>query len=197
MLCTAYPDSFPTTQATATAVEAQLQQALAADSMEIQHGRARILLSANGSLEVQVIPSTDAAAQAPPPPQLVLDSQASEGLQASPFVACKTTHRPIYDAAASRTLQQHPQGSLVLLHNSDGHITEANIANVAVLLPAGGEMQLVTPPVSDGLLAGTMRSHLLEAGQIVEGTVTVDDFKRAALNGWRVVCMNSVRGMFD
>ncbi|KAJ1663743.1 hypothetical protein IW140_004655 [Coemansia sp. RSA 1813] len=204
-----YGTWFPVGHATQSAAETRLRQALPADQPPLQRGRARILLSADGSLDIQVAPiasTADAAASQHQMPRLVLDTQPTENLQTSPFVACKTTHRHIYDTAAARALgkgaaKAYPEGSLVLLHNTDGRITEANIANVAVSLPVGdnkgGEMRLVTPPVRDGLLAGTMRSHLLESGQIVEGAVTVDDFKRAVRNGWRVVCMNSVRGMFD
>ncbi|KAJ2402850.1 hypothetical protein GGI23_000410 [Coemansia sp. RSA 2559] len=203
LLSEKYPDCFPVDCVSATAVETRLRQALLPNNQpQLQQGRARILLSADGSLDVQIIPAAAATTSARQP-LLVLDTQPTENLQDSPFVACKTTHRRIYDAAAARTLEpamKYPDGSLVLLYNSDGCITEANIANVAVSLPAGGdkvaELQLVTPPVSAGLLAGTMRSQLLEAGQIVEGPVTVDDFRRAAQNGWPVVCMNSVRGLF-
>ncbi|KAJ1799892.1 hypothetical protein LPJ59_001509 [Coemansia sp. RSA 2399] len=203
LLSEKYPDCFPVDCVSATAVETRLRQALLSNSQpHLQRGRARILLSADGSLDVQVVPAAAETANTRQP-LLVLDTQPTENLQESPFVACKTTHRRIYDAAAARTLgsaKKYPDGSLVLLYNSDGCIAEANIANVAVSLPAGGDMdgelRLMTPPVSAGLLAGTMRSQLLESGQIVEGAVTVDDFKRAAQNGWPVVCMNSVRGLF-
>ncbi|KAJ2522323.1 hypothetical protein H4217_000818 [Coemansia sp. RSA 1939] len=203
-----YPNHrcFPVARVLPAVVESRLQSALANNSNQkqdqqgsgCQKGRARILLSSDGALDVQVVPIPTTSADANPP-LLVLDPQPTEGLRASPFVACKTTFRRIYDAAAARALagSDYPDESLVLLHNTAGRVTEAHIANVAVSKLVDGTMRLVTPPVSDGLLAGTMRNYLLETGQVVEGPVAVDDFRNAVANAWRVVCMNSVRGMFD
>ncbi|KAJ2655448.1 hypothetical protein IWW48_005535 [Coemansia sp. RSA 1200] len=206
-----YPNHrcFPVAGVSPAVVESRLQRALTNNQQQpngCQKGRARILLSSDGALDVQVVPIPTTSedtnthlTRKPPPPLLVLDPQPTEGLRASPFVACKTTFRRIYDAAAARALagSNYPDGSLVLLHNTAGRVTEAHIANVAVSKLVDGTMRLVTPPVSDGLLAGTMRAHLLKSGQIVEGPVAVDDFRNAVANAWRVVCMNSVRGMFD
>ncbi|KAJ2363746.1 Aminodeoxychorismate lyase, partial [Coemansia sp. RSA 2607] len=90
-----------------------------------------------------------------------------------------------------------PAGTQVLLYNKHNQITEGNIANVAVTVrDDDGELRLLTPPTSVGLLAGTMRAHLLETGVIVEGMVTVEQFCEAARNKWPVFCMNSVRGLY-
>ncbi|KAJ1869595.1 hypothetical protein LPJ55_005253 [Coemansia sp. RSA 990] len=155
--------------------------------------RVRMLLSHNGQLDIQ-------AALEPPTARmpLVLDCQPTD--TDSVFVRCKTTHRPMYAAAVQRAVQRGaPKGALVLMFNQLNQITESNIANVAVSVPdeQTGELALVTPPLSCGLLAGTMRQHLLDSGRIREGIVTVDQYRRAAANGWPVVCMNSVRGEFE
>ncbi|KAJ2892257.1 hypothetical protein IWW38_003287 [Coemansia aciculifera] len=153
--------------------------------------RVRVLLSSNGQLDVQVsLEAKDTSAIS-----LVLD-QKPTCCSDSVFVRCKTTFRPMYTEATARLSAEH-SGAQVLLFNAQGEITEGNVANVAVGMPDGsGEMQLVTPPVSAGLLAGTMRASLLECGRIVEGRITVDQFKHAVKRGWPVMCMNSVRGLY-
>jgi para-aminobenzoate synthetase / 4-amino-4-deoxychorismate lyase len=93
----------------------------------------------------------------------------------------KTTHRHVYDAArASR-----PECDDVLLWNERGEITETSVANV--VLEIDGE--LLTPPLSSGLLAGTMRGHLLARGEIQERILTKEDVTRAQ----SVRLINSVR----
>ncbi|KAJ2826831.1 hypothetical protein FBU31_003336 [Coemansia sp. 'formosensis'] len=103
----------------------------------------------------------------------------------------------MYIDAAARLPAEY-SGAQVLLYNARGEITEGNFANVAVSMPdsSNGEMKLVTPPLCAGLLSGTMRASLLESGQIVEGRITVEQFKHAVEQGWPVMCMNSVRGLY-
>ncbi|KAJ2847579.1 hypothetical protein IWW36_003786 [Coemansia brasiliensis] len=154
--------------------------------------RVRLLLSHDGQLDVRATEEQPTGRM-----PLVLDCQPTD--TDSVFVRCKTTHRPMYTAAAQRAEQRGaPKGALVLMFNRLNQITESNIANVAVSVPdeQTGELALVTPPLSCGLLAGTMRQHLLDSGRIREGIVTVDQFRQAAANGWPVICMNSVRGEF-
>ena len=74
----------------------------------------------------------------------------------------------------------------VLLWNPAGELTESTRANVVVCLDG----RLVTPPVSCGLLAGTLRSRLLARGTVVEAVVRVGDLGRAR-ELWLV---NGVRG---
>ncbi|KAJ2714176.1 hypothetical protein H4R19_001863 [Coemansia spiralis] len=160
----------------------------------VQNHRVRLLLDSSGCLTVQTTPEPAAPANAAPP-ALVLDSQPTD--THSVFVRCKTTFRAVYDEATARLPPHCPPGTHVLLYNAQGRITEANIANVAVSLPAtDGRLELVTPPLADGLLPGTMRQHLLDTGRIREGPVTVDQFRCAVARGWPVMCMNSVRGLY-
>ncbi|KAJ2860229.1 hypothetical protein GGH94_005639 [Coemansia aciculifera] len=157
---------------------------------EIPH-RVRVLLDSCGNLDIQVTPEATAASAEV---FLVLDQQPTAD---SVFVRCKTTFRPMYTDAAARLPAEY-SGAQVLLYNAQGEITEGNIANVAVGMPdsSTGEMRLVTPLLCAGLLPGTMRASLLESGQIVEGRITVAQFKHAAEQGWPVMCMNSVRGLY-
>ncbi|KAJ2781371.1 hypothetical protein GGI15_003237 [Coemansia interrupta] len=157
--------------------------------------RVRMLLGSTGDLEIQATPEPVKAQTGSANPVLVLDTQATD--TDSVFVACKTTHRDIYNDAVARISKDMPASTQVLLYNRRGQITEGNIANVAVSVRDNdGKLQLLTPPTSAGLLAGTMRAHLLETGAIMEGTVTVEQFREAARNKWPIFCMNSVRGLY-
>lgn len=73
----------------------------------------------------------------------------------------------------------------VLLYNERHEITETSIANV--VLHKGGRW--LTPPLSSGLLPGTMRQRLLDEGKISEEVVTLDD-----LGGGDIYLINSLRG---
>ncbi|KAJ2720510.1 hypothetical protein GGI07_004555 [Coemansia sp. Benny D115] len=160
--------------------------------------RIRMLLHSGGELAVQATlePVAPTAGRAGPI-KVVLDTEPSD--TESVFTACKTTHRDIYARAAERVAGelQCIGGGLVLLFNGRGEITETNIANIAVsTMAADGALVLVTPALSSGLLAGTVRARMLSEGRAVEGIVGVDQLRQAAKNGWPIVCMNSVRGEF-
>ncbi len=101
------------------------------------------------------------------------------------FLYHKTTQRQVYDDAR----QACPQADTVLLWNEAGELTEGTEATVVVELDG----VRVTPPVSCGLLPGTLRAELLETGAIVERVVPVDALGRAT----RVWLVNSVRGWME
>lgn len=101
------------------------------------------------------------------------------------FLFHKTTHRDLYEAArASR-----PGLDDVVLWNERGEVCETTIANLAIQIDG----QWVTPPVSSGLLPGTLRAEMLARGELVERVVTVDEFKSSA----NIRLFNSVRGVFS
>ena len=52
--------------------------------------------------------------------------------------------------------------------------------------------KLCTPPVTCGLLPGTLRAHLLQQGELIERRITVAELLRVP----RVFLLNSVRGMY-
>jgi para-aminobenzoate synthetase/4-amino-4-deoxychorismate lyase len=100
------------------------------------------------------------------------------------FLYHKTTQRALYQKA----LAGRPDCDDVLLWNQRGELTETATANLALAL----EGRLVTPPVESGLLAGALRAELLEAGQLHEARLTLDDLARCdgiylinSLRGWR------------
>ncbi len=110
------------------------------------------------------------------------------GLAATPidasnaFLYHKTTRRAVYEAATA----SRPDCDEILLWNQDGYLTETAIANVAVCR----EGRWVTPPVSDGLLPGTMRADLLGRGVIEEGRIAAGSLSASS----RIAAFNSVRG---
>jgi para-aminobenzoate synthetase/4-amino-4-deoxychorismate lyase len=63
----------------------------------------------------------------------------------------------------------------LIFWNERNEVTESGIANLVVKIDG----QLVTPPVSCGLLPGTFRGHLIDNGEIKERVVTVEELKNA------------------
>ncbi|MEO5924314.1 MAG: aminotransferase class IV [Bryobacteraceae bacterium] len=94
-----------------------------------------------------------------------------------PMLYHKTTNRVLYEGATD-----------AILVNQRGEATETGIANIAVLRNG----RWVTPPVSCGLLPGTRRAQLLEAGELVEGVVPVKD-----LVAGETVRFFNARGVFE
>jgi para-aminobenzoate synthetase/4-amino-4-deoxychorismate lyase len=97
------------------------------------------------------------------------------------FLFHKTTQRDAYKSA----LEGFTDRDDVLLYNERGELTEFTIGNLVVEMDG----RLYTPPVSCGLLAGTLRSHLLETSQVEERVIHVDELKKCT----KIFLVNSVR----
>jgi branched-chain amino acid aminotransferase len=79
------------------------------------------------------------------------------GLKAADGLAnLKSNNYLLYAMAALHARQQHWNDALVLNHR--GTLADATIANLFILKDG----MAITPPLSDGPVAGTMRRHLLE-----------------------------------
>ena len=100
-----------------------------------------------------------------------------------PLLLHKTTSREPYERLRSVHCDE------TALWNPAHEITEAITANIVV----ERDGRRVTPPVSCGLLPGTMRAELLARGEIVEARVSVDEL----LSAPRFWLINSVRGWLD
>ena len=138
--------------------------------------KVRLLLEADGGLlceAVDLVPLND-------PLRVAIASAPID--RADVLLYHKTTRREVYERARAA----RPDVDTVILWNTAGEVTEAAESNV--VLEVGGLK--VTPPISSGLLPGTLRAELLEAGEIVEKIVTLDEC-RAAEEIWLI---NSVRG---
>lgn len=139
--------------------------------------RVRLLLNRRGEPRIEQTPLG-------PWPQPLRVGLAAEPIDpADPFLFHKTTNRTVYERRRQPTCDE------TLLWNPARQITEAINANVVVLKGAAR----VTPPVSCGLLPGTMREELLARGEIVEAPVTVEELREAP----RFWLINSVRGWLD
>ena len=100
---------------------------------------------------------------------------------ADPFLYHKTTHRSFYRSA----LDLHPSCGDLLFVNERGEVTEGANHNLVVRLDG----ELVTPPLSSGILPGTFRAELLSQGEIGERVMTPADLARAE----EIWLINSVR----
>jgi para-aminobenzoate synthetase/4-amino-4-deoxychorismate lyase len=103
--------------------------------------------------------------------------------RAEPFLYHKTTRRSVYDAHLS---QGGRSAFDVLLWNEAGELTEFTRGNLVLDIDGAR----LTPPVSSGLLDGTLRRELLDTGVIREEVLTRADLNRATAL-WFI---NSVRG---
>jgi para-aminobenzoate synthetase/4-amino-4-deoxychorismate lyase len=99
------------------------------------------------------------------------------------FLFHKTTHRKVYDSAQAGC----SCGDDVLLFNQRGEVTETCRANIAVRIRG----ELLTPPVSCGLLAGTYRARLLSEGKLCERVISLELLETCD----ELFSLNSVRGL--
>lgn len=138
--------------------------------------KVRLLLSKTGEIAVE-------AQKITPIKEPVLCKLANKPVNSqNPFLFHKTTHRQVYKQHESEV-----EGVFsVLLWNEHEQLTEFAIGNLVV------EMNgcLYTPPVENGLLAGTYRQFLLDTGKIVEKEIHKNDLEDCEA----VWFINGVRG---
>ena len=138
--------------------------------------RVRLLLARDGRITVEPEPLRQRRTTW----RVALDDRPID--RNDPFLYHKTTHREIYDQARAR----HPDADDVLLWNARGELTESCAANLIVRV----DSQWYTPPVSAGLLDGTLRSVLVRRGRLRERILRKTDLTRAR----PIALLNSVRG---
>jgi para-aminobenzoate synthetase/4-amino-4-deoxychorismate lyase len=155
------------------------RQLLAAAPTGAGRHKIRLLLAVDGTLMVTA-ELLAARAVATAPARVALVTEPVDG--AEPLLCHKTTWRPWYDGV----LERHPGCCDVLFCNQRGEVTEGTMHNL-VMEKAG---RLVTPPVSSGLLPGTLRGELLERGILSEEIIT----RQELLAARRLWLINSVRG---
>ena len=98
------------------------------------------------------------------------------------FLFHKTTARELYSAAS----RDHPECDDVLLWNEKGEVTESCRANLVLR----NRDQLITPPLTSGLLPGTLRAELLQRNRIHERAISAPEVLAAD----EIFLINSVRG---
>ncbi len=139
--------------------------------------RVRIVLSGDGAIEssaAEIEPVAENAVWTVAVAERRFDSTA-------PLLRHKTTRREIYETELARS-----NADEVLFLNERDEVCEGARANVFL----AREGVLLTPPLSCGLLPGTLRAHLLREGRAREATLRLADF-----DGAEFYMGNSVRGL--
>ena len=143
--------------------------------------RARLLLDRDGAVRAE------AAILDAKPAQATFRLADSPISSADEFLLHKTTRREIYERHAPSDQTAFD----TLLWNERGELTEFTRANLVVKLDG----VLWTPPVSCGLLNGTLRDELVATGVLQERVLMREDLARAeeiwwvnGLRGWVEIC---------
>lgn len=102
------------------------------------------------------------------------------------WLAHKTTNRAFYDLPRQRAHDERSLDELVFF-NERGELTEGSFTNLFVRLDG----RFLTPPLSCGLLPGTLRAELLATGKAEERVLTLADLAAAEA----IMLGNSVRGL--
>ena len=141
--------------------------------------RVRLTLDASGP-EVTAVPL-------PPNPPVFRFAIAPERLESqSLWLAHKTTNRAFYDEPRQRAHAEIGVDEVVFRNERD-ELTEGSITNLFV----ERDGRLLTPPLSSGLLPGTLRAELLASGKATEQVLTLADLEAADA----IWLGNSVRGL--
>ncbi len=142
-----------------------------------ESAKVRLVLSRNGSFSVEVQPLVSSTCSA-----ASLITFADEPVDSSNyFLYHKTSNRELY----RRELEKKPGCEDVIFVNERNEVTEG--ANNNIVIRKGG--MLLTPPITCGLLPGTLRAHLIETGEIAERVLTPADLEQAD----EIYLINSVR----
>ena len=142
----------------------------------------RLLLAEDGGLAVTAKPF------APPGPEACMRYVFSaERLDPEDlFLYHKTTRRALYDREHERASATWGADEVVFL-NKRGELGEGSRTNLFI---KRGDV-LLTPPLSAGILPGTLRAELLDTGRAVERKLWPEDLETAEA----VYLGNSVRGL--
>jgi para-aminobenzoate synthetase / 4-amino-4-deoxychorismate lyase len=156
-----------------------LRGTLAAESNQ-RVERARLVLEPSGQLSVTVQPFIDEWPSDRARPVTLAEAPVN---RRELRLYHKTTSRETYD----RALASAPDMFDVLFWNEDGEATELTRGNLVAQIDGARW----TPPVECGLLGGTLRAELLEAGEIAERIISLEELPKAerlwfvnALRGW-------------
>jgi para-aminobenzoate synthetase / 4-amino-4-deoxychorismate lyase len=158
--------------------EAAVRSALAklAQADALGRFKVRLLVRRDGALRVEA-----AAIESGRQPPVRVGFAPLAVVSAETMLGHKTTRRAVYEAA----LTACPGCADALLRNERGEVTESTRASLVLLLDG----EVVTPPLSGGLLPGVFRAGLLRRGVARECVIFPQDVLRAE----RVWLVNAVR----
>jgi para-aminobenzoate synthetase/4-amino-4-deoxychorismate lyase len=164
---------------------AAVERRLRAEDLEAARPmRVRLLLDAEGEIEIEAV-----VLQEPEEGRELGFALAERRVDSrDPFFYHKTTRREVYDGELARLRAETGCDEVVFL-NERGELTEGSFTNLFV----GRDGRLLTPPVSCGLLDGTLRRELIEdpGTRVEERVLGPEDLESAD----RVFLGNSVRGL--
>ena len=162
----------------AEAVAAALTKAVMATKHP--HLRVRLVLSRDGAIETSITPI------APVPPTTIWRvALAQKRFRADdPMLRHKTTRRALYEEELAQATERDGVDEILFLNEHD-EICEG--ARVNLFVPRGD--RLITPPLSCGLLPGTLRARLIAEGRAIESVLALKDLPPQFYLG------NSVRGL--
>jgi para-aminobenzoate synthetase/4-amino-4-deoxychorismate lyase len=162
-----------------------IKEQLIAESSLFEAGvpyRVRALLAESGELNISHAKHTANAASQTGNVRL----SSKRTLSTDVFLRHKTTHRELYDSEFAKC--RDDGFDEVIFLNERGEVTEGAISNI--FIRRGGE--LLTPPLSAGVLPGVFRRHLLATDSTAtEETLTLEDLESADA----IYLCNSLRGM--
>jgi len=143
--------------------------------------RVRLVLARDGAIETSATPIE------PMPSDAVWRVAMAEQRfsSADPLLRHKTTRRALYEDALTEAAQRCGADE-VLFQNERGELCEAARCNLFV---PQGEI-LLTPPLSCGLLPGTLRASLIAQGRGGESILRLEDISQSEF-----FLGNSVRGL--
>jgi para-aminobenzoate synthetase/4-amino-4-deoxychorismate lyase len=139
----------------------------------------RLLLDAGGSVSLSCIPL------APPPQRLRLKLSRERIDPAHSLLYHKTTQRPLYRREHELAVREGYDEVLFL--NKDGEVCEGSMTNIFAEIDG----ELFSPPVSCGLLPGTLREELMSRRECRERVLDLSSLRHAH----RVYAGNSVTGL--
>lgn len=141
--------------------------------------RIKLILHSHGELSLEASPLY------PLPDPYIVSIAASPVDRDNPFLKHKTSVRYMY----SNALNGAGNCSDVILYNREMELTESTIANIVLKIDG----DLYTPPVSSGLLPGTMRHYLIKSGTIKKKVLYLKDLDKAE----EIFLINSLRGWIN
>jgi branched-subunit amino acid aminotransferase/4-amino-4-deoxychorismate lyase len=153
-----------------------------ASGFENRPYRVRALLHFDGRLDVSFAPLDET------PGRVIVGMSTHQVDSSDPFLYFKTTRRAPFDEEHARAVARGWFD--VIFTNERGEVTEGAISTIFARQADG---RLLTPPVSSGLLPGTLRQSLIDASVAVEQVLYPDDLKNAET----VYAGNSVRGLVE
>ncbi len=157
--------------------------------------RIRLTLQQTGAMKVECFPFSPA-----PEDHVISYMMSHKQLDSDDeFLRHKTTKRALFDEEHARLSEEHGCDEVLFLNQRE-ELSEGSRSSLFIIPPQdksdtkngqGTAPIMLTPPLSSGLLPGTLREKLIRTKRAKEAVLTMDDLKTAE----KVYFGNSVRGL--